>query len=117
MATISSHVLNAVHGTHAGGVRVECSRIDKSGEKTPVFEVKSATDGRIAAEFEAPDDSTDDLYELIFHTGEYFDQQGLPEQVRIMPTVVFRLVLPDPNARYHVPVIASPHGYSVWWSN
>ena len=33
-----------------------------------------------------------------------------------MPVVVFRLRLSDPDARYHVPLIASPHGYSVWWS-
>ena len=116
MATISSHVLNAVHGTHASGVRVECSRLDKDGAKAPVFCVESAADGRIAEEFNVPDDAGEDLYELVFHTGEYFDQQGLTEQARLMPTVVFRLLLPDPNTRYHVPVVASPHGYSVWWS-
>ena len=31
---------------------------------------------------------------------------------------VYRLLalLPDPDARYHVPLIASPHGCPVWWS-
>ena len=54
--------------------------------------------------------------ERVFHTGEYFDREGLVAPARIMPSIVFRLQLPDPDARYHVPVIVSPHGYSAWWS-
>ena len=55
----------------------------------------------------------------IFVEGDDLHPPGsssLVEQARIMPEVVFRLRLPDPDARYHVPVIVSPHGYSVWWS-
>ena len=116
MATISSHVLNAVNGTHAGGVWVECRRIGDDGRVEPVFSVKSGEDGRIACTADV--DGTDEgrVYELVFHTGEYFDSEGLVQQARIMPESVFRLRLPDPDARYHVPVIVSPHGYSVWWS-
>ena len=41
MATISSHVLNSVDGTHAGGVRVQCWRILDSGARESVFDVRS----------------------------------------------------------------------------
>ena len=86
------------------------------GRAEPVFSVESGADGRITgtAVVEVADEGR--VYELVFHTGEYFDREGLVEQARIMPEVVFRLRLPDPDARYHVPVIVSPHGYSVWWS-
>lgn len=116
MATLSSHVLDAVNGTHAGGVRVDCHRIGDDGRGEPVFSVESGADGRIAATVEVDGADEGRVYELRFHTGEYFDGEGLVEQARIMPVVVFRLRLPDPDARYHVPLIVSPHGYSVWWS-
>ena len=116
MATISSHVLDAVNGTHAGGVRVDCHRIGDDGRAEPVFSVESGADGRIATIVEVDGADTGRVYELGFHIGEYFDRERFAEQARIMPVVVFRLRLPDPDARYHVPLIASPHGYSVWWS-
>lgn len=116
MATITSHVLNAVNGTHAGGVRVECRRIGDDGRAEFVFSVESGTDGRIAGTADVDGADEGRVYELVFHTGEYFDREGLVQPARIMPEVVFRLRLPDPDARYHVPVIVSPHGYSVWWS-
>ena len=117
MATITSHVLNAVNGTHAGGVRVDCRRIGDDGRAEPVFSVESGADGRITGAVDVDGADEGRVYELVFHTGEYFDREGLVEQARIMPEVVFRLRLPDPEARYHVPVIVSPHGYSVWWSS
>ena len=115
MARISSHVLNAIDGTHGIGVRVECMRLD-GAERVPVFDVESSEDGRIAAEFELQPEHVGQVHELVFHLGEYFDRIGLAEQARIMPTVVFRLALPEPEGRYHIPVVASTHGYSVWWS-
>ena len=95
---------------------MECRRIGDDGRVEPVFSVESGEDGRIACTADV--DGTDEgrVYELVFHTGAYFDGEGLVQQARIMPEIVFRLRLPDPDARYHVPVIVSPHGYSVWWS-
>ena len=117
MATITSHVLDAVNGTHAGGVRVECRRIGDDGGVEPVFSVESGEDGRIAGAVDVDGTDEGQVYELVFHTGEYFDGEGLAEPARIMPEIVFPLRLPDPGARYHVPVIVTPHGYSVWWSD
>ena len=116
MATSTSHVLNAVNGTPAGGARVDCRRIGDDGRAEPVFSVESGADGRIAGTAEVNGAEEGRVYELVFHTGEYFDREGLVAPARIMPSVVFRLLLPDPDAGYHVPVIVSPHGYSAWWS-
>ena len=78
--------------------------------------MESGSDGRIAATVEVDGADAGRVCELRFHTGEYFDREGCVEQARIMPVVVFRLRPSDPDARYHVPLIVSPHGYSIWWS-
>lgn len=116
MATITSHVLDAVNGTHAGGVRVDCRRIGDDGLAEPVFSVETGEDGRMAGTVEVKGGDEGRVYEVAFHTGAYFDREGLVQPARIMPEVVFRLRLPNPQDRCHVPVIVSPHGYSVWWS-
>ena len=38
MATLSSHLLNSVDGTHANGVKVIINQINSSGEKIIFFE-------------------------------------------------------------------------------
>jgi 5-hydroxyisourate hydrolase len=38
MATVSSHLLNSVDGTHANGIKVTIYQINSSGEKKNFFE-------------------------------------------------------------------------------
>ena len=38
MAVVTTHLLNSVFGTHAGGVGIELLRIEPSGVRTTVFE-------------------------------------------------------------------------------
>jgi len=45
MATISSHVLDSVIGTHAAGIRVQCFRRDAGGANTLVFDQKANEQG------------------------------------------------------------------------
>jgi 5-hydroxyisourate hydrolase len=116
MATISSHVLNSVDGTHADGLRVQCWRLLDDGSRELAFTVNSGADGRIGAEVDVDPNDPGREYELVFHTGEYFDAHGPAEDPRIMRSVVFRITMPDADAKYHMPIIASPHGYSTWWS-
>jgi 5-hydroxyisourate hydrolase len=116
MATISSHVLNSVDGTHAGGVRVDCSRLADDGSAHQVFTVVSTEGGRISADIAVNAAHIGSVYELEFHLGDYFEANGLSEENRIVNTAVFRIKITDPDTAFHIPVIASPHGYSVWWS-
>ena len=41
MATISSHLLNSVDGTHANGVKVIINQINSSGKKKNFFETET----------------------------------------------------------------------------
>ena len=117
MVKISSHILDAVHGCSASGIRVSCHRlsIDQKAEK--VFEVKANEEGRIVEGIDFTS-SGENTFELVFFSDEYFREKlGEPYNGRqIIPEIVIRMVLPDPEIRYHVPVIIGPHSNTFWWS-
>ena len=115
MATVSSHVLDSVSGDHASGIAVQCYLINSLTDRALIFDVVAIAEGRIAEEVEVPDSSS---VELIFQSAEYFANNGTPDNgTQIMPQVVVRLSLTDATAKYHVPIMLSPHSYSIWWSN
>ena len=43
MATLSSHLLNSVNGTHASGVNILINQINPSGDKKIFYEAKKYT--------------------------------------------------------------------------
>ena len=114
MAIVTSHTLNGTDGTHAGGIAVTLTNGD-TGEV--LFTAEMDSGGRLRQEI-APDRiDAGARYELVFATGPYWAQLGIPrEGVQIMDEVVLRFSMPDPEGRYHMPVILSPNSYSVWWS-
>ena len=117
MATISSHVLDSVIGTHAAGIRIACFQRDTSGNTTLVFDKLADEQGRIKESVQWSASEPQAGYELVFHSAEYYGALQLPDDgYQIMRTVVLRLDLPDAKANYHVPLMLSPHSYSVWWS-
>ena len=114
MATISSHVLDAVVGSHAAGIRVECYLLSGDGRKL-VFDVTANSEGRINMEVGAL--KPEEQYELVFYAKDYFAKAPLPVQGDpVMTEVVTRLSVTSDHAKYHVPVVLSPHSYTVWWS-
>jgi len=52
MATLSSHLLNSVNGTHASGVKVIINQINSSGEKVIFFQSETDNGGRILKDFD-----------------------------------------------------------------
>ena len=115
MAIVSSHILDSVVGDHAQGIRVSCYRLSGSNEKEQVFDVNASEEGRIAETVTVADSAE---YELIFHSAEYFKGLDVPEHEhkQIMPVVAVRITLSDEQARYHIPLVLSPHSYTLWWS-
>ena len=118
MAIISSHVLDSVIGTHASGIRIECFRLAGAASKEKLFDVIANEEGRIAVPVEIDAlESNDVQYELVFHSAAYFDSQpAMPKVRQIMDVVVVRIVIPDPQGKVHIPVVLSPHSYTIWWS-
>ena len=114
MAIISSHILDSVHGCSASGIRVQCQ--NRNGDHL-VFEVEANEEGRIMEEVSF-EDSGEQFYQLIFFSDEYFRKKMAVcySGRQIVREIVIRLVLPDPEIRYHVPVIIGPHSNTFWWS-
>lgn len=110
MAVVSSHTLNAVDGTHAGGIPVKLMHLN-SGQM--VFDVTMDNGGRLKQKVDlSPFDPTDQ-FEMAFLVDDYWQGRG---EVPSIQEVVLRFRMPDHGASYHRPVILSPNGYSVWSS-
>ena len=110
MATLSSHLLNSIDGTHASGVKVVIHQIKSSGEKVIFFESETDDGGRILKDFNLSDDDCDCDYEMVCKTGDYFSEK------KIVSEILVRFKMEDPKKKYHIPIIISPNGYSIWWS-
>ena len=118
MAIVSSHTLNSVDGTHAGGIVVTLTRIDTNGSRTELFATVTDDGGRISQELETDAVLPDAVFELVFETGAYFEAMKLPATgLKTVRDIVIRFEMPNPEARYHIPVMLAPNSYSVWWSS
>ena len=110
MATISSHLLNSVDGTHANGVKVTIYQINSSGEKKIFFETGTDKEGRILKDFELSNKDCACEYEMVCKTADYFSEK------KIVSEIIVKFKMEDPKKKYHLPIIISPNGYSIWWS-
>lgn len=118
MATLSTHTLNSVDGTHAAHVGVALLRLTPAGERQVIFNSSTDAGGRLSERISpaAIDPAAD--YELVFQTGAYFATRALPlTGLRLQKEVVIRFCMPDPDAAYHMPLVMAPNGYSVWLSS
>ena len=111
MATLSSHLLDSVNGIHAKNVDVIIYQIKSNGEKKIFYETKTDNSGILLKEFKLDDEDCKSEYEMICKTGDYFSEK------KIISEVVIKFRMTDPNKKYHIPIIISPNGYSIWWSD
>ncbi len=113
MAKLTSHVLDSVQGNHAAGIRISLVEISDIG-RAVVFDVNADEQGRIDQTVAVNGDAR---YELNFYAADYFRKKGThPDGRQIIEEVVIRLSMPDPDERYHIPMMMAPHAYSLWWS-
>lgn len=118
MALITSHTLNSVNGTHAAKIKVELIRISQTGEREILLSTLTDVGGRFSEDISLSAKECADRYELVFQTGAYFENQNLlVSGMKIMEEVVLRFSMPDPDGKYHMPLMLSPNSYSVWCSS
>lgn len=109
MALISCHVLNSVHGTNAAGIGVQL--VKAGAENQELFTVNASSEGRIK---ETVSTSADANYELSFATGKFLANEAqIGNSVTIVPEVVVRFQMPDPEAHYHFSMAFTPASFSV----
>ena len=111
MVTLSSHLLNSVNGTHASDVDIIIFQIKPNGEKNVFCETKTDSGGRLLKEFNLSKEDCNSEYEMVCRTGDYFSQK------KIVSEIIIKFKMSDPNKKYHIPIIISPNGYSIWWSD
>ena len=112
MAVVSSHTLNGADGTHAADIKVRLVNINTGNE---LFASETDTGGRLQETVDLTGADPADRYELVFDTGRFWAMQGVTHSQRV-DEIVLRFAMPDPAARYHMPIILSPNSYSTWAS-
>jgi 5-hydroxyisourate hydrolase len=115
MGHLSTHVLDTAHGRPASGLRLHLQRLAADGSATTCKTLVLNADGRTDAPLLAADEMAPGCWRLLFEVAPYFRSLGLalPEPPFI-DTVVVDFGMADPAARYHVPLLVSPYGYSTY---
>jgi len=114
MPRLSTHVLDTAKGRPAAGIAVELHRVGPGGRTSLASAVTNA-DGRTDAPLLAGDRLEVGTYELTFRVGPYLRRvsPGLPDPL-FLDDVVVRVGIAEADGNYHVPLLLSPHGYSVY---
>ncbi|GAA0297633.1 hydroxyisourate hydrolase [Sphingomonas oligophenolica] len=108
MNTLSTHVLDTMHGRPAAGIALALTRPD--GE---IVRGTTNADGR------CPDLVSEELasgrYALRFRVADYFRSLGveLPDPP-FLDEVVIDFGMAADGGHYHVPLLVSPYGYSTY---
>ena len=101
--SVSTHVLDAVHGRPAAGMTVRL--LDERGV---VASGVTDADGRCRLTEEA---TAAGAHRLVFGTGEWSAAQG---QDTFWPEVVLTFAVREPTEHHHVPLLLSPFAYSTY---
>ena len=97
MAIFSTHLLNSIDGTHASDVEIVIYKVNNNN-KVVFLEDKTDSSGRMLKEFELTKEDCESDYEMIINS------------------ISVKFKMKDPLKKYHIPLIVSPNGYSIWWS-
>ncbi|MGL4090527.1 hydroxyisourate hydrolase [Hyphomicrobiales bacterium] len=115
MTGLTTHVLDAAHGTPAQGLKIDLYRLD--GERREKLKsVETNNDGRVdGGPLLVGEDFRAGQYELVFHAGDYLRQKGLvlPEPA-FLDIIPIRFGIADEAGHYHVPLLLSPFSYSTY---
>jgi 5-hydroxyisourate hydrolase len=114
MPRLSTHVLDTARGRPAMGIPIELYRLAPGG-RTHLATAITNADGRTDAPLLVADRLEVGTYELTFRVGDYLRgvAPGLPDPL-FLDDVVVRVGIAEADGNYHVPLLLSPHGYSVY---
>jgi 5-hydroxyisourate hydrolase len=110
---LTTHVLDTAHGRPAADVALELARLGPGGGDRRVLRtLRTNADGRTDAPLLEGDEFAAGVYELVFDVGEYFEGAG--GEPPFLDRVPVRFGIANPDAHYHVPLLASPWSYSTY---
>ena len=112
MGRLTTHVLDTARGRPAGGLALELRRGDGCAET--LLRVRTTADGRTPEPLLEGGALVAGPYELVFALGDYFASWAEAPDPPFFDVVSVRIVVADPSAHYHVPLLASPWAYSTY---
>ena len=111
MVRLTTHVLDTASGRPAAGVRVVLRR---DCDAAVVAEGRTNADGRLDKPLIEGEAFKPGRYELTFHVGDHFRQNGAGlAEPAFLDVIPLRFGLSE-DAHYHVPLLVSPYGYSTY---
>ncbi|WP_426454272.1 hydroxyisourate hydrolase [Paenibacillus sp. S-38] len=113
---LTTHVLDVSCGRPARGMGVELRRLTESGAWELLKSAVTNDDGRLDEPLLAGEAMQAGRYELLFLAGAYFRSEGAGGDASypFLEEVPVRFGIGDPQAHYHVPLLAAPGGYSTY---
>ncbi|HEX3549562.1 MAG TPA: hydroxyisourate hydrolase [Candidatus Elarobacter sp.] len=105
-ATVTTHVLDTARGRPAAGVLIGLFALE-DGARRHVATRTTNADGRTDAPLGT--DLAPGTYELLFSVAEYFGGSAA-----FYDAIPIRFTIDDATARYHVPLLLAPWGYSTY---
>jgi 5-hydroxyisourate hydrolase len=109
MSEITTHVLDTSVGRPATGVPVTLEAREGAAGWKQLVRGTTDADGRLRNL--APHSLPAGIYRLIFDTRAYFDSRQIAS---FYPEVAIVFEVRDAEAKYHVPLLISPFGYSTY---
>ncbi len=114
MAHLSTHVLDTSLGIPAAGIIVDLYVLN-AGERRLLATSVTNDAGRTDAPLLSADRLELGVYELIFRAGDYLRRARAPvSDPPFLGDIVVRVGIADATGRYHIPLLLSPYGYSVY---
>jgi 2-oxo-4-hydroxy-4-carboxy-5-ureidoimidazoline decarboxylase len=111
---LSTHVLDLTEGRPAAGLEIELVELAGDGAHI-VTRASTNADGRTQSPLIGERPIPIATYELRFHVGAYFRGRGTPAaDPAFLDVVPIRFGIAEPEAHYHVPLLATPWSYSTY---
>ena len=107
---LTTHVLDTSAGVPAANLTIDLYRIDGQA-RDHLKTVITNSDGRCDAPMLEGDMFATGEYELVFHLGDYFAGSNGGAFLNLVPV---RFLISNADQHYHVPLLASPFGYSTY---
>jgi 5-hydroxyisourate hydrolase len=111
MSAISTHVLDTARGCPAAGLGVTLEQGDGRGTWRTIGEGDTDRDGRLRTLMKEGASLVPGPYRLTFDTRRYFESNRMPV---FYPSITVTFETGEDDARYHVPLLISPFGYTTY---
>ena len=115
MGKLTTHILDTANGCPAAGVQIQLYRYVSDGVWRLIKTVITNQDGRCDQALLVDAELEQGRWELVFHIGAYFCAKGnTVAEPAFLDLVPVRFAVADPDAHYHIPLLASPWSYSTY---